>query len=190
MEKIVFHFIDGSGSHMHPGIAGSIVKKDGSVIIRNGAVGEHHVGNVSHPLCSKGYQKDSRRPGNDFRRILKIRSKGIENIAKSRCRITNPMGDVDPALLSLNGHCTGAVLGLRQGMIDPSADDLFFIDDSMGNVFAQTKADASTAACFDKAIHRPGIKSIFPIHKLRMKSHISLLGRLKSLQVIQSLPGL
>ena len=50
----VQQFVDGGRSYMETGIAGCIINIHAAVLIGNGTVGEHHVGDIAHTLPIPG----------------------------------------------------------------------------------------------------------------------------------------
>ena len=82
-------------------------------------------------------------------------------------------------LFKVNNDGMRAVNGFGQMMV--ASFHLFFLNHCMGNIIAQAKSNSSAASRFDKIIHWPCVKSIFPIHKFRVQNHISLLWGMKGL---------
>ena len=162
---------------MHSCITGCIIDIHIPIFSCNGSVGEDYIGYISDSLIAQRYQEHAGRLCNDPGRIFQIRSEGIEHIAETGCCISYAVCNMDPAFLTFKRNSSGSVFGLRQGMINPAADDFFLIDDCMLDIITEAKTDPSAASCLDEAIHGTGIKCIFTIDKFRMEHHISLLRR-------------
>ena len=75
-------------------------------------------------------------------------------------------------------------------MINSLADDLLLINHCMFDIITETESDSSAASCFNEAVHRPCVECIFAVYKFRMKHYVSLLRRMKSFKVVQTLPCL
>ena len=175
---------------MHPGITGSIIDIDLALFVHNGPVGKHHVGYIANPFLLPWPDQKSGRFCDHPGGILQIRGKGIDHVAESCRRVPYPVGNVDPAPLCPDGNGSRSVFRLRDGMVFAKAGHFLLIDHRMGNVLAQAKTDTAARTGVDKIVHGSCVKSILPVHELRMEHNISLLGRTERHKVRKPLPFL
>ena len=173
---------------MQAGITGRIINIHLAVIVRNGAVGKHNVGHIAHALPAAGGNQEAGRLGNDLPRFLEVGHKNIDDIPQPCRRVTHAVGNVQPALVGLDGGRTLAVLGFGDGVIAAGGGDDFLIHDGVGNVAAKPKADAAAGAGVDKIVHRAGKEGVFAVDKLRQQVYIALLRAALGHKVGQALP--
>ena len=174
---------------MQPGVAGGIVDVQLAVVPRDGAVGEHHVGHVAHPLGAKGRDQVAGRLGNDLPGLGQVGDKDVDHIPQAGGGVAHAVGDVQPALFGLDGRRALAVLGLGDGVVAPGAGDDLLVDDRVGDIVTGAKADAAARTGVDKVVHRPGEEGVLAVHKAGQQIDVALLGAVGGDQVGQALPG-
>ena len=169
-------------------ITGSIVDVNISIISCDRTVCEYYIRYIANSLFSKRSDQESTRFSNDLGRIFKTCGKCIYHITKSCSSITYTVCNMDPSLRSLDWNCTSTILGFCDRMILSLTCNDLFINYRMCNIIAKSKSDSSAASCINEVIHRSCIESIFTIYKFWMEYNITLLRRIQSLKIIQSLP--
>ena len=110
--------------------------------------------------------------------VVKGGHKHIEDVAKTRSRISDAVGEAQPAFWCLDWVRTHTVLDFLDGVVDFVVDDFFFLYFGVADVVAETKSDAATAAYLDETILRAGVECIFAVNKFGMQHHIALLSRM------------
>ena len=95
---------------------------------------------------------------------------------------------MDPSLFSLDGNGTCSVLDFSDGVIFSKRGKSLFINDRMLYIIAESEAYTAAGSRIYEVIHGSCVECIFSVHELGKQTAVPLLGTVKSLQIIQSLP--
>lgn len=103
VEGEVQQFVDGGRSYMETGIAGCIINIHAAVLIGNGTVGEHHVGDIAHTLPIPGSDQEAGGLCNHLAGVVQCGDEYINNVPQPGGGIPHAVGNVQPALFGLDG---------------------------------------------------------------------------------------
>ena len=85
---------------------------------------------------------------------------------------------MNPALGSLYGNSTRAILDFGKSVVDTGADNnLFGADNGVSDILTETEADTTAAACLDKIVLGTGIEGVLAVNEFGVENYISLLRR-------------
>ena len=135
-ERIVEQLCNARLRDVHACIGGSVVDVDLAVVISDGTVREHDIGNIADALFAQRGDEEAARFCDELCRVLQVGHEDIQHVAQAGCGVAHAMCKVDPALFGLNRHSAGAVFGLGDGVVAARTDDFFFVDDSVCDVVA------------------------------------------------------
>ena len=186
-ERIVKQLCDACLRDVHACIGGSVVDVDLAVVIGDGTVREHDIGDIADALFAQRSDEEAARLCDELCGILQIGHEDVQHVAQAGCGVAHAVCNVDPALFGLDRHGTGTVLRFGDGVIAARADDFFFVDDSVCDVVAQAEADAALVAGFNEAVLWAGVERILAVDEFRVQHAVTLLRRLR-LEVRQALP--
>ena len=100
---IIQQFINAAGSNMQAGIRRSVINVYRAIVIGNPSIAKHHVGNIANSFLTFGCQEISAGFIDYLFRMLQISDKQVLHITQTSSRISNAMGQVQPAQFCFNG---------------------------------------------------------------------------------------
>ena len=142
---------------MHTGIAGSIIDEHFSILVCNPSVGEQHVGYIAHAFLAFGYHESACGRGYHTGGIVQGGHVHIQHIAQTCGATAHAVRQMQPALGSLDGMGTFAVLHFLDGVVIALVDDGFLGYFRLGHVVHQRPADSASASRINESVLRAGI---------------------------------
>ena len=112
-------------------------------------------------------------------RIVKASHEHIDDIAKSRSRITYAMSKMQPSFVCFQWSRTLTIFHFFNRVVMTFIDNDLLVNNCLLDTVRKPPTDSATRTSIDESILRASIERIFAIYKFRMKNNITLLVRFR-----------